>query len=60
MFGLFKKDPSIELRKQYNKLLEAAMQAQRNGNIRGYAELTEQAEVLGKQLDALTEPKKPS
>ncbi|MBA4151058.1 MAG: hypothetical protein C0509_00720 [Acinetobacter sp.] len=60
MFGLFKKDPLIELRKQYNKTLEAAMLAQRNGNIRGYAELTEQAEALGKQLDELTETKKPS
>lgn len=59
MFGLFKKDPLIELRKQYNKKLEEAMLAQRNGNIRGYAELTEQAEALGKQLDALTEAKKP-
>ncbi len=60
MFGLFKKDPLIEMRKQYNKLLEDAMHAQRNGNIRGYAELTEQAEELGKKLDELTETKKPS
>lgn len=60
MFGLFKKDPLAALQQKYNKTLEAAMLAQRNGNLRGYAELTEQAEALGKQLDQLAEAKKPS
>jgi hypothetical protein len=37
MFGLFKKDPLVNLQKTYNQLLEEAMQLQRKGDIKGYA-----------------------
>ncbi len=53
MFSLFKSDPSKKLHKSYAAKLEQAMQAQRSGDIRGYAELTEQAEQIKAQLDAL-------
>jgi hypothetical protein len=53
MFGLFKSDPSKKLLKQYKAKLEKAMHAQRNGDIRSYSFLTEEAEALKIQLDAL-------
>ncbi len=53
MFGLFKKDPKTQLDREYKALLEKAMQRQRNGDIRGYSELMEQAEAKRKALEAL-------
>ncbi|MDG1206764.1 MAG: DUF6435 family protein [Pseudomonadales bacterium] len=53
MFGLFKSDPSKKLLKQYKAKLEKAMHAQRNGDIRSYSFLTEEAEALKVQLDEL-------
>ncbi|MDO9638191.1 MAG: DUF6435 family protein [Pseudotabrizicola sp.] len=53
MFGLFKSDPVKKLRKQYSAKLEEAMNAQRSGDIRSYASLTEEAEALWKQLEPL-------
>lgn len=52
MFGLFKSDPTQKLEKQRNAILEKAMQAQRNGDIRLYSELTEQAEAIYAQIEA--------
>ncbi|MBL4834414.1 MAG: Lacal_2735 family protein [Pseudomonas sp.] len=53
MFGLFKKDPVKTLRKEYNAKLEAAMIAQRNGDIRTYSMLTQEADALWRQLEPL-------
>jgi hypothetical protein len=53
MFGFFKADPKKKLDKEYKTLLEQAMQAQRNGDIRKYSELTELAEMKKKDLDRL-------
>lgn len=53
MFGFFKTDPAKKLRKQYNAKLDQALSAQRNGDIRGYAELTAEAEALWKELEPL-------
>lgn len=53
MFGLFKKDPKARLDREYKALLEKAMQAQRSGDIRGYSELTEQAEAKRKAMEQL-------
>ncbi|WP_373186250.1 DUF6435 family protein [Halopseudomonas sp.] len=53
MFGLFKPDPVKKLRKQYNAKLEAAMNAQRNGDIRTYSMLTQEADALWRQLEPL-------
>ncbi|KXJ51127.1 MAG: hypothetical protein AXW17_00200 [Colwellia sp. Phe_37] len=53
MFSIFKKDPSKKLNKRYEAKLEQAMLAQRNGDIKGYAMLTAEAEEIATQLNAL-------
>lgn len=53
MFGLFKSNPSKKLRKQYNALLERALHAQRNGDIKTYSMLTAESETLWKQIEAI-------
>lgn len=53
MFGFLKSDPAKKLRKQYEAKLNQAMLAQRNGDIRRYSELTEEAEALNQQLTEL-------
>jgi len=52
MFGLFKSNPNKKLQKQYDSLLEKAMQAQRNGDMRLYAELTAQSEGVWEQIES--------
>jgi len=53
MFGLFKSNPTKKLRKQYDALLEKAMYAQRNGDIKTYSMLTAQSEELWKEIERL-------
>ncbi|AEF56235.1 DUF6435 family protein [Marinomonas posidonica] len=53
MFSFLKADPKKKLNKEYGELLEKAMQAQRGGDIRLYSELTEKAEAVKAQMDAL-------
>lgn len=53
MFSFLKKDPLKVLNKQYLQKLEEAMQAQRNGDIRSYSELTSEAEDILKKIEAL-------
>ena len=53
MFSLFKKNPADKLKKEHAKLLERAMHAQRNGDIRGYSELSQQAQSVLEKLDEL-------
>jgi hypothetical protein len=50
---LFSRDPRKKLRKAYERKLEEAMHAMRRGDIRANATLTEEAEALKAQLDAL-------
>ncbi|GGF57462.1 DUF6435 family protein [Alteromonas lipolytica] len=57
MFGLFRKDPSKKLRKQYDVKLEQAMHAQRNGDIKTYSMLTAEAEALWAEIMALESKK---
>jgi len=52
MLRFCKKDLAKGLRKQYGQLVEKAFQAQRNGNIRLYSELTVEAEEVRSELDA--------
>ena len=52
MFSLFKSDPTSKLRKQYEKILEQAMQAQRNGDIKSYSLLTEEAEKIRAEIES--------
>lgn len=46
MFSFFKKDPLKQLNKQYSVKLEQAMISQRNGDIKGYSQLTFEAEQI--------------
>ena len=50
MFSLFKKDPTKKLNKLYDRKLEEAMLAQRNGNIRAYSMITAEAEKIREQI----------
>ncbi|MEM7504240.1 MAG: DUF6435 family protein [Pseudomonadota bacterium] len=54
MFSLFKKNPTKKLEQQHAKLLEQAMQAQRNGDIRTYSKLTAEAEEVFEQIERLS------
>lgn len=53
MLGLFKANPTKKIRKNFNAKLEEAMHAQRAGDMRKYAELSEQAEALRIELENL-------
>lgn len=53
MFSMFKKDPSAKLQKEYQEVLEQAMQAQRKGDIRLYSELSDKADGIANTLDKL-------
>ncbi|MCL1065460.1 DUF6435 family protein [Shewanella olleyana] len=53
MFSFFKTNPINKLEKQYSTLLEQAMHAQRNGDIRTYSSLTAEAEEVLKKIQAL-------
>ncbi|MGJ7457188.1 DUF6435 family protein [Halomonas sp. RA08-2] len=53
MFGLFNSDPSKKLQKEYERKLEQAMHAARNGDMRANASLTEEAEALRTEIDKL-------
>jgi hypothetical protein len=53
MFSIFKSDPLKKLNKRYEAKLEQAMHAQRNGDIKGYAMITAEAEEIAVQIKAL-------
>tara|TARA_R110001592_G_scaffold363372_1_gene686064 strand:+ start:176346 stop:176534 length:189 start_codon:yes stop_codon:yes gene_type:complete len=51
MFGLFKKSPLKQWKKEHESLVSKAFHAQRNGNIRLYSVLTAQAEALREKIE---------
>lgn len=53
MFGLFPRNPVKKLQKQYEQKLEKAMQAQRSGDIKTYSLLSEEAQALHAEIEAL-------
>jgi len=53
MFGFFKSNPADKLQKQYLQKLEQARDLQRNGDIKGFAKLTAEAEAIMKQIEDL-------
>lgn len=53
MFSFLKSDPTKKLRKQRAALLEKAMHAQRNGDIRTYSRLSTEAEEAYKKIQEL-------
>ncbi|WP_020571805.1 DUF6435 family protein [Neolewinella persica] len=54
MFGLFKKNPTKELDKKHERLLEEAMQLQRNGDLKGYAAKLTEAEAVMDEIVKLS------
>lgn len=50
--GLFSKNPTDKLRKQYETLMKQAMEAQRGGDIVKSSELHAQADEVLKKLEA--------
>lgn len=58
MFGLFKKDPIKQMEKEYEKMMEEAMQIQRGGDIKAYALKVAEAEELLKKIEAMRAEKK--
>ncbi|MBU2112989.1 MAG: Lacal_2735 family protein [Gammaproteobacteria bacterium] len=53
MFGWLKSDPVKKLRKAYDQKLEQAMHAQRNGDMRLFADLTAESEELWQKIQQL-------
>jgi hypothetical protein len=53
MFGWFKSDPVKKLRKAYDEKLTQAMHAQRNGDMRLYADLTAESEAIWQTIQQL-------
>ena len=58
MFWIFKKDPLKNLQKKYEMLLEEAMNAQRNGKIEEFGELSYESEKLYKEIQKIKEESK--
>lgn len=61
MFGIFKKDPIKKLQKEYERLLEQSVHAQRNGKIELYGQLFEKASKINEQIEEIkkNQQKKP-
>ncbi len=53
MFSFFKKDPTKKLNDLYERKLEEAMLAQRNGDIRSYALITSEAEGIRERIKTI-------
>ena len=53
MFAWLKPNPMKKLRKAYDQKLEQAMFAQRNGDMRLYADLTAESEELWAKIQQL-------
>ena len=53
MFGWLKSDPVKKLRKASDQKLEQAMHAQRNGDMRLYADLTAESEDIWQKIQQL-------
>ncbi len=50
MFSIFKADPVKKLNKNLNAKLEQAMHAQRSGDIKGYSQLSVEAEKIREKI----------
>ncbi|WP_119396417.1 DUF6435 family protein [Salinibius halmophilus] len=53
MFGLFKSDPKKKLQKQYEQVLGQAQHAQRNGDMKLFAELSAKADAIYQEIKKL-------
>ncbi len=53
MFSFFKKNPLKKLISEYENKLKEAVQAQRNGRIDEYAELSSEADKILKEIESI-------
>lgn len=53
MFTFLKSDPVKKLKKVHAKKLEQAMHAQRNGDMRSFATITNEAEEIKREIQKL-------
>jgi len=53
MFGIFKRDPVAKARAEYEACMQAAVDLQRKGDIRGFAAKSEEAARLERRLEEL-------
>ena len=53
MFGLFKKDVTKKLEKEYAQIMEKAVHAQRNGKLELYGELIKKSETILAEIDTI-------
>jgi hypothetical protein len=53
MFSMFKPNPTKKLNKLLFAKLEEAMHAQRNGDIKGYAQLSFEADEIEKKISEI-------
>lgn len=53
MLSLFKANPEKKLKKQLAQKREQALHAQRNGDMRQFASLTEEAEAILREIQVL-------
>ncbi|GGX54797.1 DUF6435 family protein [Saccharospirillum salsuginis] len=53
MFSFLKPNPIKQLQKSYESLTTRAFKAQRNGDIRTYSLLTEEAEAVKAKIEAI-------
>ena len=53
MFGFLKRDPAAKLRQRYETLMAEAVERQRNGDIRGFAQKSDEAEAVARELAEL-------
>jgi len=56
MFNIFKRDPLKAAQSRLTKKLEEARDAQRNGNMALFAELSAEAESIAAEVDRLAAP----
>lgn len=61
MFGFKKRDPAAKLRREYEGLMAQAVELQRRGDIKGFAEKTREAADIEQQMADLEgqEPSEP-
>ena len=53
MFGLFKKNPTKKLEKEYELLMAKARDVQRSGDLKAYALIIEKSEIIMNKIDAI-------
>lgn len=53
MFNIFKKDPRKKLQKEYEAIMEKAVEVQRSGDLKAYAKMISESEEILDKIKAL-------